>query len=56
MTVVAHHPDVADKYPRWVLLGLESSIALTAVGGGLYGLSGAEDVPREWLERRDVRQ
>ena len=35
---------------RALLVGLEVLAALNAVGGGLYALAGARDVPREWLE------
>lgn len=34
---------------RW-LAALEGVIAVNAVGGGIYGLAGAKDVPLEWLE------
>jgi peptidoglycan/LPS O-acetylase OafA/YrhL len=32
------------------LASLELVVALNAIGGAWYGLSGAPDVPREWLE------
>jgi hypothetical protein len=32
-----------------VLAALQLLIALNAIGGGVYGLSGAAAVPREWL-------
>jgi hypothetical protein len=35
---------------RYVLGGLLAFGALNAFAGGYYGMSGAEDVPREWLE------
>jgi len=35
--------------PR-TLVVLHALMALNAIGGGLYGLSGAEGVPRAWLE------
>jgi hypothetical protein len=35
---------------RYVLGGLLVFGALNAFGGGYYGMSGAEDVPKEWLE------
>lgn len=35
---------------RWLLVGLLALIALNAVGGGYYGLSGAPGVPTAWLE------
>lgn len=36
-------------WPRW-LVALETLIALNAIGGGIYGLTGAKDVPRAWLD------
>jgi hypothetical protein len=33
----------------WLLLSLETGIALNAVGGAIYGLAGADEIPREWL-------
>jgi len=35
---------------RYVLGGLLAFGALNAFAGGFYGMSGAEDVPKEWLE------
>lgn len=35
------------RYPLGVLLAFA---ALNALGGGYYGMSGAKDVPLEWLE------
>ena len=35
---------------RYSLGGLLAFGALNAFAGGYYGMSGAEDVPREWLE------
>ena len=35
---------------RSLLVGLQLFAALNALGGGLYALAGARDVPREWLE------
>jgi hypothetical protein len=40
---------------RLALLFLEGVIALNAVGGAVYGLAGAEEVPREWLEGTPFR-
>jgi hypothetical protein len=37
------------------LLFLEGVIALNAVGGAVYGLAGAEGVPREWLDGTPFR-
>jgi hypothetical protein len=34
---------------KLILVVLEALLALNAVGGGIYGLAGAEGVPREWL-------
>jgi hypothetical protein len=36
--------------PRWLIVAIELVIAVNAVGGAIYGLAGAENVPREWLE------
>lgn len=38
------------RFARPLLGGLLALVALNAIGGGLYGLAGAEAVPREWLE------
>ena len=35
---------------RWLLVLIESVIAVNAVGGAVWGLAGAKNVPREWLE------
>ena len=44
----------AIKYParilRYLLGSLLLLLALNAFGGGFYGMSGAKDVPVEWLE------
>lgn len=37
------------------LIGSELLISLCAVGGAVYGLSGAEDMPREWLDGTPFR-
>lgn len=53
MTHVAHHgPRTAQRRPaiRYLLGSLLAFGALCAFGGGYYGLAGAKDVPREWLE------
>lgn len=50
MTAIAHPQYARPTKTRWLLLALELFIAVTAVGGAIYGLSGAESVPREWLE------
>jgi hypothetical protein len=41
--------DPARTPPRRLLGGLLAAIALNAVGGGLYGMSGAPEVPTAWL-------
>lgn len=33
----------------WLLVAVEVVVALNAIGGAIYGLAGAENVPREWL-------
>jgi hypothetical protein len=51
--VTTLHPLPLSSPPRkvrWGLILVESVIALNAVGGAVYGLAGAKDVPREWLE------
>lgn len=35
---------------RIVLVVIEAIVALNAFGGGFYGMSGAPNVPRDWLE------
>jgi hypothetical protein len=35
---------------RWLLLVVELVVAVNAVGGAIWGLAGAENVPRGWLE------
>ena len=35
---------------RWLLITAEVIVAVNAVGGAIWGLRGAKDVPREWLE------
>lgn len=35
---------------RWLLVLIESVIAVNAVAGAVWGLAGAKNVPREWLE------
>lgn len=34
---------------RWALFATLVVVAINAMGGGVYGLSGAPAVPREWL-------
>ena len=38
------------QWRRWLLVTVEAVVALNAVGGAVWGLAAAEDVPREWLE------
>jgi len=35
---------------RGVLIALELVVTVNAIGGGVYGLAGAPDVPRSWLD------
>lgn len=44
---IAHARPAATRY---LLGGLLAFGALNAFAGGYYGMSGAEDVPKEWLE------
>jgi hypothetical protein len=52
MTATAHELGVSSprRKTRWVFVALELIIAINAVGGSIWGLSGAKDVPREWLD------
>ena len=34
----------------WLLFAIEVVVALNAIGGAIWGLDGAKNVPREWLE------
>jgi hypothetical protein len=45
-TIARGHPAAL----RYALGGLLAFGALNAFGGGFYGMAGAEDVPKEWLE------
>ena len=38
------------KSVKTALIALQLLVAANAVGGGIYGLAGAKDVPTEWLE------
>lgn len=38
------------KTLRTILAGLHAIVALNALGGGFYGMTGAKGVPIEWLE------
>jgi hypothetical protein len=46
---VTRHASERDR-GWWLLLVLEIVVAANAIGGGLYGLLGAEGVPPEWLD------
>lgn len=35
---------------RWLAVVIEVVVAVNAVGGAVYGLAGANNVPREWLD------
>jgi hypothetical protein len=35
---------------RWLLVAVELVVAVNAVGGAVWGLAGAKNVPREWLD------
>jgi hypothetical protein len=51
--VAFHSQTIAREHPaalRNVLGGLLAFGALNAFAGGSYGMAGAEDVPKEWLE------
>ena len=50
MSVAATRHASKRDWGWWLLLVLELVVAANAVGGGLYGLSGAEGVPPEWLD------
>lgn len=41
---------LSQNHLRYVLGTILAFVALNAFGGGFYGLSGASDVPKEWLE------
>ena len=43
-------PILSQNQTRYVLGMLLAFVALNAFAGGYYGMSGAEGVPREWLE------
>ncbi len=38
------------KRVKTAIIALQLLMAANAVGGGIYGLAGAKDVPTEWLE------
>jgi hypothetical protein len=49
LTATAPEPVPAQRIP-WLLVFIESVIAVNALGGAVWGLAGAKNVPREWLE------
>jgi hypothetical protein len=51
MTILTHPagPKSAARR-RWFLVTIEVMVAVNAVGGAIWGLGGAKDVPRRWLE------
>ncbi|MGZ8740281.1 MAG: hypothetical protein ACXWZ8_06765 [Gaiellaceae bacterium] len=51
--MAAHaHPTVRKPVAarRWLLIVIAVVVAANAVGGAIWGLNGARDVPREWLD------
>ena len=38
------------KRVKIALIAIQTLVALNAIGGGIYGLAGAKDVPSTWLE------
>lgn len=44
------HDIKKEKITRYALGALLTLLAINAFGGGFYGLSGAKDVPAEWLK------
>ena len=48
-TAREHVPAAAQRI-RWPLVLIELVIAVNALGGAVWGLAGAENVPRDWLE------
>ena len=49
MTTTAHEAAPASPARR-LLVAVEAVVGANAFGGAAYGLAGAENVPREWLE------
>ena len=43
------------RHTEWAIAALGATTAINAIGGSIYGLSGAPDVPREWLEGSPFR-
>jgi hypothetical protein len=52
VTTTAHQVSLSppSKAARWLLVAVEVIVAVNAIGGAVYGLAGAKDVPRDWLE------
>jgi len=40
----------SEKILRWTLVSLLFLLAFSAFGGGIYGMTGAKDLPDEWLK------
>jgi hypothetical protein len=49
MVAFSHAHPLRSK-EQLALVGLEGLIAVNAVGGAWYGLGGAPEIPKEWLE------
>lgn len=45
-------PPMSVTVRRWLLFTIEAIVAVNAVGGAIWGLDGATNVPRQWLEGR----
>jgi len=50
LSVQERRRDPVRDWSWWLLVTLVLVVAANAVGGGIYGLAGARDVPREWLD------
>jgi hypothetical protein len=50
MSTLVHHADRRALAGRWALGALEAVVAVSAVGGAVYGLSGAPGVKTSWLD------
>lgn len=46
---------IREKHVRYTLGGLLLFVALNAFAGGYYGITGAENVPTEWLKGSPFR-
>lgn len=49
------HTSSSEKHIRYWLFSLLIVLALNAFGGGYYGLTGAKDIPVQWLEGSPFR-